>query len=377
MATGTGAAASRPLPAGAGEPTRGKPTAGNAGPRPGASCSQRRYLVNDPGRLRDELIQGYAATWPGLLRRTSEGLIVRRRRKRRGRVSLLIGNGIGHEPAMMGLVGHGLFDVNVPGGIFAAPPPAAIAHGIREADRGAGVLVCVSNHSGDVLNAEMAVELLGASGPACKIAVLGEDISSGNAANGGQRRGGPGLFFVWKITGAAAEAGYDLEGCARVAALASDRSGSLSATIRGTVNPETGQPTADVPDGQILLGTGVHGDGTGSLLDWTSARKLSCVMVDRLAAALSLGPDDRCLTMVNDAGAMSVAETTLVHMGVLQELHRRGVAVVGSWAGRYATTLATAGLAVGLCKVDDELLRLWRAPCHAPALSSWGSGPVG
>jgi dihydroxyacetone kinase len=251
----------------------------------------------------------------------------------------------------------------------------AIAKGVMHADRGAGVLLCVSNHSGDVLNAEMALEMRVSDDVDCRVVILGDDVSSSD--DPADRRGGPGLFFAWKIIGAAAEAGYDLEDCARIASSAVSRTGSLSATIRGTVNPTTGQETTKVPDGQILVGTGVHGDGTGTLLDWCTARELAGAMVEPLVSAISLGDGDRVLTMVNDAGAMSVAETALVHSGVLKELQQRGVDVVGSWVGRYATTLATAGLAVAILKLDDELLRLWRAPCRAPALCSWGAGPVG
>ena len=365
-----------------GEPTAEHDAAAGArtdcldSPTRDSSTLHRRYLVNDPRNFGNDLIEGYVASWPRFLRRTPEGLVVRRRRKRRGQVGLVIGNGVGHEPAMMGLVGHGLFDVNVPGDLFAAPPAGAIVRGIRAADRGAGVLVCVSNHSGDVLTAEMALEMIEGNGPACEMVVLGEDISSDDT-DGSGRRGGPGLFFVWKCVGAAAEGGEDLESCARIASLACEQTRSLSATIRGTVNPATGQETVAVPEGSILVGTGVHGDGTGSLVEWCTARDLATLMVERLAPALGLDPGESCLTMINDAGALSVAEAALIHAGVLDELEKRGVRVVGSWIGRYATTLATAGLAVGLCKVNDELLRLWRAPCHAPALSSWGGGPVG
>ena len=100
-------------------------------------------------------------------------------------------------------------------------------------------------------------------------------------------------------------------------------------------------------------------------------------MLDAIAPAIGLESGDRCLTMVNDSGAMSVAETVILHSGVLRGLAGRGVSVVGSWVGRYATTLATAGLAVACCKVDDELLGLWLAPCRSVAVNSWGVGPVG
>lgn len=342
----------------------------------GAGFAERRYLSDGADTLGADLVQAYVDAWPGVIERTADGLVVRRHPKEPGRVGLVIGNGVGHEPAMLGLVGTGLFDVNVPGDVFSAPSPTAIARGIVEADGGAGVLVCVSNHSGDVLSAQMAVELASRDGVSSRMVVLGDDVSTSTDDDVG-RRGGAALFFVWKIVGAAAEAGYDLDGCWRIARAVADRSGSLSATIRGTINPTTGQRTVAVPEGTILVGSGVHGDGDGSLLEWRGAGELALTMLSEIVPAIGLEPGDRCLTMVNDSGAMSVAETVILHSGVLRGLTDRGVSVVGSWVGRYATTLATAGFAIGCCKVDDEMLDLWRAPCQSAAICSWGDGPVG
>ena len=201
---------------------------------------------------------------------------------------------------MLGFVGHGLFDVNVPGGIFAAPPPVAIAKGIMHADRGAGVLLCVSNHSGDVLNAEMALEMRVSDDVDCRVVILGDDVSSSD--DPADRRGGPGLFFAWKIIARRPKRATTLKTVPGSPRRRFRRTGSLSATIRGTVNPTTGQETTKVPDGQILVGTGVHGDGTGTLLDWCTARELAGAMVEPLVSAISLGDGDRVLTMVNDAG---------------------------------------------------------------------------
>src|SRR5579872_7287666 len=138
----------------------------------------RRYLIDSEESLGTDIVQAYVASWPEHLDLTTDGLVVRRSRKAPGRVGLVIGNGVGHEPAMLGLVGPGLFDVNVPGDVFAAPAPTAIARGIVAADCGAGVLLCVSNHAGDVLSAEMAVEMATRDGVRCRMVVLGEDVST-------------------------------------------------------------------------------------------------------------------------------------------------------------------------------------------------------
>ena len=322
-----------------------------------------------------ELIDGYVSVWSDFVRLNPEGLIVRTIPKQSGRVGLAIGNGLGHEPAMMGLVGPGLFDVNVPGELFAAPGPLAIAAGIRAADRGAGVLLCVSNHSGDVLNAEMAVNLLKGTDPECRMLRLWDDIST-SPVHGPDRRGGSGLLFVWKIVGAAAESGLPLSECERIGIKVRDNLRSLSAVFGGTENPITGHPVSPVAPGTALVGAGVHGDSTGEVVTVDSANSVAEYLIQQIAHDLEIEAGQHCGLIVNDAGAMSVLETTLVTRAAKRWLNQRDIVVDRIWFGRYATTLATAGTGISICRFDDELLSLWDLECASPALNISRPGHV-
>ena len=328
----------------------------------------RQILVNDPKQLIAELIDGYVDAWRDHICRTPEGQLVRTIPKEQGRVGLVIGNGLGHEPAMMGLVGRGLFDVNVPGELFAAPGPVAIAAGIRAADRGAGVLLCVSNHSGDVLSAELALRMVGTSGPDCRMLRLWDDIST-SPQHGPDRRGGSGLLFAWKIIGAAAEAGLSLTECERLGVKVRDNVRSLGAVFEGTHNPITGNAISPVAVGTVLVGAGVHGDSTGEVLKADKVDSIAELLVERITTDLQLEPGERCGVIVNDAGAMSVLEVTLVARAAKRWLNQRGIVVERLWTGRYATTLATAGVGVSICRFDDELLALWDSECRSPAFN--------
>lgn len=328
----------------------------------------RRILVNDASHLVSELIDGYVSIWSNYIRLDPKGLIVRLAEKPSGRVGLAIGNGLGHEPAMMGFVGPGLFDVNIPGELFGAPGPLAILDGIRAADRGVGVLLCVSNHSGDVLSAEMALRMLEAADPDCRILLLWDDIST-SPVHGPERRGGSGLLFVWKIVGAAAESGMTLDDCERIGAKVRDNLRSLSAVFGGTENPITGNVVSPVIPGTALVGAGVHGDSTGDVIELVSADSITEYLIERIATDLGIGTGEHCGLIVNDAGAMSVVETTLVARAAKRWLEKRGVIVDRMWCGRYATTLATAGVGISVCKFDDELLRLWDMQCRSAAMS--------
>ena len=332
----------------------------------------RRILVNDPRQMVSELIDGYVNVWSAFVCLRPNGLIVRTNQKPRGRVGLAIGNGLGHEPAMMGLIGPGLFDVNIPGELFAAPGPLAIAAGIREADRGAGVLLCVSNHSGDVLSAEMALGMMEESDPECRMLLLWDDVST-SPVHGPDRRGGSGLLFVWKIVGAAAEAGMSLPECQRIGIKVRDNLRSLSAVFGGTENPITGHAVSPVAAHTALVGAGVHGDSTGEVVAVRSADSIAEHLIERITLDLEIKPGEHCGLVVNDAGAMSVLEVTLVARASKRWLEARGISVDRVWCGRYATTLATAGVGVSICRFDDELRELWDMDCSSPALSMVGA----
>jgi len=336
------------------------------------TAKARRILVNDPQRLVSELLDGYVSVWGDFVRLNSDGLIVRTVEKPRGRVGLAIGNGLGHEPAMLGLVGPGLFDVNIPGELFAAPGPLNIAAGIRAAARGAGVLLCVSNHSGDVLSAEMALGMLGPTDPECRMLLLWDDVST-SPVHGPDRRGGSGLLFAWKIVGGAAEAGMSLSECERIGIKVRDSIRSLSAVFGGTENPITGQPVSSVAVGTALVGAGVHGDSTGEIVAITSADSIAEHLIQKIALDLEIKAGEHCGLIVNDAGAMSVLEVTLVARAAKRWLNQRDVVVDRVWCGRYATTLATAGVGVSICRFDSELLDLWDADCTSPALTMSGA----
>ncbi|MDX2344704.1 MAG: dihydroxyacetone kinase subunit DhaK, partial [Acidimicrobiia bacterium] len=211
-------------------------------------------MINDPAAIVPEMLEGFAAAYSETIR-YEDGLILRADPKKSGKVGLVIGNGSGHEPAMIGWVGPGLFDVNVPGPIFTAPGPSKLVSGIKAADRGAGVLVCVSNHSGDVLNAEMALEDIEDEGLLdVETVILYDDVASAPKGNEEERRGSAGLFFVWKILGAYAETGASLQECKAMAERVRDNTRTLSATLGNCAHPVTGEAIGEIADGEMAVG---------------------------------------------------------------------------------------------------------------------------
>lgn len=334
--------------------------------------TSRIKLVNDGDRIVDEMLDGWVMANPRIIARNADGHIERAVPKPKGNVALVIGNGTGHEPAMVGLVGQGLMDLNVPGPIFAAPSAGEIAKGIAAADRGAGVLLCVSNHEGDVLAAELAIEMIedGGSGLEVEIAILGEDVGA-SVSQRHDRRGGAGLLFVWKMLGAFAERGHPLAACKAFAMDVASRSSSLSATLTSGSHPISGAQLADIPQGHVLVGSGVHGEGSDTR-EFRSVDTLVAEMMDVLLA--DAGEDIRRVAlMVNNAGSLTDMELAIVSRSAQLDLERRSISVERTWFGSYATTQESAGFVLAICALNDDLLALYDAPAFGSSCFTGGA----
>ena len=322
-----------------------------------------KKLINQPEDIQHEMLEGLAAAYGDVVRLTDDGLIVRRKAKAVGKVGLVIGNGTGHEPAMIGLIGPGWLDVNVPGGIFAAPGPERIVDGIRAADRGAGVLLLVSHHEGDRINAEIALELCAAQGIGpVEMVLLYDDISSAPRGQEAERRGTAGLFFVWKMLGAYAETDATLEQCRVMAEKIRDNTRSLALALTPGSSPFNGAAMFDLPDDQMEIGMGVHGEVGQGQQAFTSADATIDLMLPPILSDLPYKAGDEVLVMLNNSGSMTQMELFILYRCVAQRLAEAGIQTYKAWIGRYATTQEMAGFALSLCKVDAQLKALWDAP---------------
>lgn len=332
-----------------------------------------KKLINEPADILAEMLEGYVAAHADVIRLTPDGLIVRATPKAPGRVGLVIGNGSGHEPAMIGFVGQGLFDVNVPGPIFTAPGPLDIVKGIVAADRGAGVLVCVSHHAGDLLNAELALEEAEDQGiENVEMVVLYDDVASAPRGRELERRGTAGLFFVWKMLGAfaesAADAGADLAACKALAEKVRDNTRTLSMALDTAASPVTGQLMFELAADAIEVGMGVHGESgvyTGKLV---SADETIDLMLPAILEDLPFAAGDEVCVLLNNTGSLTIMELSILYRRVKQRLDEAGIAVHRAWLGPYATTQEMAGFGLSLCRVDAQLKALYDAPARGAFL---------
>jgi len=322
-----------------------------------------KKLINQPEQILSEMLDGFASAYADIVRLTDDGLIVRRNPKPSGKVGLVIGNGSGHEPAMIGLVGQGLFDVNIPGEIFAAPGPDRIVDGIKQANQGGGVLLCVSHHAGDLMNAEMALELCEMEDiEDVEMVVLYDDISSAPKGQEAERRGTAGLFFTWKMLGAYAEGDVTLAQCKAMAEKIRDNTRTIAVALTSGTNPISGDVMFELPEDEIEIGMGVHGEVGQGRRKLVSADDTIDAMLPAILADLPFQSSDEVLVLLNDSGSMTQMELFILYRQVAHRLNEAGITVYKTYIGPYATTQEMAGFALSLCRVDAELKALWDAP---------------
>ena len=95
-----------------------------------------------------------------------------------GKVGIVTGGGSGHLPVFSGYVGLGLLDACAIGDVFASPSADQMADAMRAADQGAGVLRLYGNYGGDLINFDMAGDLIEFDGITCTTVVLADEVAS-------------------------------------------------------------------------------------------------------------------------------------------------------------------------------------------------------
>ncbi|MBP1872246.1 dihydroxyacetone kinase [Ensifer adhaerens] len=299
--------------------------------------------------------------------RLVKGGVVRSTKVPKGKVAVVIGGGSGHYPAFAGYVGPGLADAAVAGDVFASPSTAAVARVCRHADQGGGVLLGFGNYAGDVLNFGVAAERLRAEGIDVRIVPVTDDVASAAVDTASKRRGIAGDLVVFKIAGAAAEAGLSLDEVERISRLANDRTVSFGVAFGGCTLPGANHPLFTVPKGEMALGLGIHGEPGISEEKIVSATELAKLLVGKLLAERPAGAK-KVAPVLNGLGSTKYEELFVLWVAVEKELKSAGLEIVDPECGEFVTSLDMQGCSLSLLWLDEELETYWRAPCDAPVL---------
>jgi phosphoenolpyruvate---glycerone phosphotransferase subunit DhaK len=332
-----------------------------------------KKLINDPADVVVEALRGMAAAHPELRVDLEDRIVYRADGPVTGKVALVSGGGSGHEPLHGGFVGRGMLDAAIAGEVFTSPVPDQILEATRRVDGGRGVLHVVKNYTGDVMNFEMAAELAAAETGAEVVAVVtDDDVAVQDSLYTAGRRGVGVTVLLEKIAGAAAEAGRSLAEVADVARKVNANGRSMGMALTSCTVPAAGRPTFDLPDTEMEIGIGIHGEPGRRRVPLAPAREIAEMLVEPVLSDLDFTGGDGVIAFVNGMGASPLLELYLMYGEVARILEKAGVSVVRSLVGPYITSLDMAGCSVTLLKLDEDLLRLWDAPVVTPGLR-WGA----
>ena len=332
-----------------------------------------KKLINDPANLVAEALRGMAAAHPELRIDHENKIVYRADAPVAGKVGLVSGGGSGHEPMHGGFVGLGMLDAACAGEVFTSPVPDQMLEATKQVDGGAGVLHIVKNYTGDIMNFEMAAELAAAeTGVDVVSVVTNDDVAVQDSLYTAGRRGVGVTVLLEKIAGAAAEQGRSLAEVADVARAVNANGRSMGMALTSCTVPANGKPTFDLPDTEIEIGIGIHGEPGRRRVPLAPAHEVAQMLVEPILGDLDFTGGDGVIAFVNGMGGTPLLELYLMYQEVATLLGKHGVTVVRSLVGPYITSLDMAGCSVTLLKVDDDLLSLWDAPVRTPGLR-WGA----
>jgi phosphoenolpyruvate---glycerone phosphotransferase subunit DhaK len=325
-----------------------------------------KKILNEAYAYVDEMLVGLCAAHPEFYAQTSEGARVIKRPDApiEGKVGIVSGGGSGHLPIFTGYVGKGLLDAVAIGDVFASPPAGEMADAMRAANGGKGVLCLYGNYGGDVMNFDMAGEMVEMEGIPSTTVVLADDVASAKPEEAEKRRGVAGMVYAYKIAGAAADDGKDLDEVTRIAQKAANACRSVGAALTSCTVPQAGKPTFDIGEDEMEMGMGIHGEPGVWRGPLKRADDIAAEMADILLADRPLAKGDRVSPLVNSLGATPPEELYILYRQVKRRLDDLGVEIVMPLVGRYATSMEMAGVSFTFCKLDDELERYLKAPAE-------------
>jgi len=329
-----------------------------------------KKLINTPKDAVDEALEGVVMAHEKLIVSVAGSTRAIRaiNTPQPGKVAVVIGGGAGHEPAFWGYVGAGLADAAVVGNTFASPPPDPIIAATRAVQGDAGVLYIYGNFSGDVMNFDMAAEIMEAEGVKVRSIITTDDIASSPPETRFARRGVAGTIFTFKIAGAAAAKMLPLETCEILARHANARTYTMGLAFEPCSLPETRQPSFELGPDDMEIGVGVHGEPGVERRRIETADTCADLLLDRILDELPAIEGEEVALLVNSLGSIPISELYIVLRRVRQRLKARCIRVHYSLVGAYYTSMDMVGISLSVLHLDSELKVLLDAPCASAAL---------
>jgi len=327
-----------------------------------------KKLINHVDTVLTESLDGFAAAHADIVALGDDRQFVRRRALKPGKVALISGGGSGHEPLHAGFVGHGMLDAACPGQVFTSPTPDQMLAAAQAVDTGAGVLFIVKNYSGDMMNFQMAAEMLDRDNESV---IVNDDVAVENSTYTTGRRGVAGTLIVERIVGAAAERGDNLAALKQLGDAVNKATASMGVALTSCTVPAAGKPTFQIGADEMEMGVGIHGEPGRRRVRLESADAIASELTGEILKDLSLKRGQEVILLVNGFGGTPLLELYLMVNATHKVLAEAGVKVVRHLTGPFVTSLEMAGCSITVSAVDAGQLALWDAPVHTAALR-WG-----
>jgi dihydroxyacetone kinase-like protein len=327
-----------------------------------------KKLFNNVETILHESLDGFAAAHADIVTLGEQRQYVRRRNLKPGKVALISGGGSGHEPLHAGFVGHGMLDAACPGQIFTSPTPDQMLAAAEAVETGAGVLFIVKNYSGDMMNFQMAAEMLDRDNASV---IVNDDVAVEDSTYTTGRRGVAGTLIVERISGAAAERGDKLGELKALGDAVNKATASMGVALTSCTVPAAGRPTFQIGIDEMELGVGIHGEPGRRRVKMTTADEIAAELTGAVLKDLSLRRGQEAILLVNGFGGTPTLELYVMVHAALKVLSAAGIKVVRHLTGSYVTSLEMAGCSITVTAVDSAQLALWDAPVHTAALR-WG-----
>lgn len=311
-------------------------------------------FINNPSDITSELLEGYVMAYNEQVSLAAENIVVRAQPKSQDKVAIITLGGSGHEPALSGFVGDGMLDCSVVGDVFAAPGAQRVFQALQMFKREAGILLVILNHSGDLMSANMAMQLAERAGIKVKSIITHDDISAGIDTPDQDRRGLAGCVPLVKVIGAAAEQGKSIDELIEIGERMNANIATLAVAMRSCTHPQNNMPISDLPDGEMEIGMGQHGEGGGGRKPLVSADATATEMVELLMMKLKPQAGCKASLIINGVGATTHMEMSIVYRKAHQVLEEKGIQVVHGRIGEILTVQEQAGFQMILSLLDDD-----------------------
>jgi dihydroxyacetone kinase-like protein len=330
-----------------------------------------KKLINSPENVVVEALQGMALAHADLIKvEYNPNFIYRADAPVANKVAVISGGGAGHEPMHGGFVGKGMLDAACPGAVFTSPTPDQMLAATKKVDSGKGTLHIVKNYTGDVMNFELAADMARGEGLKVEAVVIDDDVAVKDSTWTAGRRGVGATILAEKICGAAAEAGASLEQVRDLCKKVNAQGRSMGMALTSCTVPHVGKPTFSLPDNEMEVGVGIHGEPGRTRMKLKGADEIVELLMEPVISDIPYKSGDEVLMFVNGLGGTPLIELYVVYRKAAEIAKKHGLKVTRSFVGSYITSLEMAGTSITLLKLDNELTKLWDAPVHTPALRS-------